>query len=253
MVSFANSSLLLSLKKYFCGSLHFLIPHLCIACLREADLSTYPALCHSCRDVFWSAPRCKRCNQPCHIQELSKTRCHYCKDIAYPFQTLQTLGPYKGWLRTAIIQYKFYQDPLALVYLQKLCSLFHFKEDSGVFTYIPSHQSRLKERGFKEQHLPIIYSSFLKKFNFSSLSLLSKKHQAKAQVELSGQARREAVIDSLDYIGPKPAPNCVYLFDDVTTTGATLKEAARVLKYAGVQRIYCIALASPSYSHKSAS
>ena len=42
---------------------------------------------------------------------------------------------------------------------------------------------------------------------------------------------------------PNPIPFCVYLVDDLTTTGATLEECAKVLKKAGVRRIEGIVLA----------
>ena len=42
---------------------------------------------------------------------------------------------------------------------------------------------------------------------------------------------------------PNPIPFCVYLIDDLTTTGATLEECAKVLKKAGVKGVEGIVLA----------
>jgi predicted amidophosphoribosyltransferase len=48
---------------------------------------------------------------------------------------------------------------------------------------------------------------------------------------------REDLFESLQSV------SVVFLVDDIVTTGATMREAARVLKRAGVRRVYGLALA----------
>ncbi|MBI2590954.1 MAG: ComF family protein [Candidatus Blackburnbacteria bacterium] len=67
----------------------------------------------------------------------------------------------------------------------------------------------------------------------------------KHQVGLKGEERKTNVggifqIEKGIVLNPKEK---IILFDDVWTTGSTLKEAVKTLKQAGVQQVYCLTLA----------
>lgn len=222
--------------------LDFAIPNCCIYCEKETEKGSFPALCDSCRDVFWNEYRCKRCHHKCHQHELTKSRCSYCKHIHYPFNSFEALGPYKNWLRKAILLYKFKHDLLALKYLQSITDKFKIPHLEGktIISYISSHKLRLKERRFKEQHLIHMLKPLAKKLNLPIEASLIKNTFSEAQIDLSGDARRNSMEGTLTwcYKGDK-TPETVLLFDDVWTTGSTMKEACRVIKDAGVKTIHC--------------
>ena len=72
--------------------------------------------------------------------------------------------------------------------------------------------------------------------------LLRRRHTA-PQSELDAAARRRNVRGCFA-LGPgPPLPAQLALFDDVMTTGATLHEAARLLRRAGVARVELWAVA----------
>lgn len=62
------------------------------------------------------------------------------------------------------------------------------------------------------------------------------------QSTLKGKEREEN-IKNIFYINEKKLPDEIILFDDVITTGATLKECAKLLRKNGVKEIYSISLA----------
>lgn len=221
-------------------------PHLCIFCEAQAPLESNPAVCENCTDIGWQDTRCKRCQKSCHEHDAQKRRCSRCKSIAYPFERFISLGPYKGSLRKAILLYKFNQDPLALRFLQHKISeldLPQLDHSTSVWTYIPSHKNRIKERGGRGQHLPRILKPLKQKKQCSISELLKKDQNRKPQIELNEKERRAPMDQSLRYIGPTPPPKTVYLFDDVWTTGTTLSSGARVLKQAGVEKVFVLSLA----------
>jgi predicted amidophosphoribosyltransferase len=75
--------------------------------------------------------------------------------------------------------------------------------------------------------------------------LLIKNKSTASQVELKGDDRRQNLhgVFSLNpsYI-LSTIPN-ILLFDDVFTTGSTLREAAKVLKRAGVEKVWGLTIA----------
>ncbi|MBF0196373.1 MAG: ComF family protein [Planctomycetes bacterium] len=226
------------------------LPHLCVHCEEEGVKSENPALCPKCIQVFWQMPRCRRCDAPCHESELNKRRCQHCRHISYPYHSFQSLGPYSGWLRQAILDYKFRHDEMALRYLMKLMQTFKAPEKGSALSYIPSHKERLRERGTKTQHMLPLVQSLAKTHQLPIVQLLEKGHTPKAQVDLKGDDRRDAVSGSFSFICPDSLPKSIYIYDDVWTTGSTLKEACRVLKDGGIEKIYAFTLASPAYLEK---
>ena len=249
METLSNLSSIQKVRKFFNETCHPLIPHLCIGCENPALAHSAPALCEKCTAVFWEKPRCPRCNRACHQSELKKARCSHCKNIRYAFKNFKSLGSYQLWLKEAILSYKFKQDRLALLYLQSVLSEFDLKEldEDSVITFISSHPKRLAERGVKEQHLKVLLKPLEKLTGRPIVETLVKTQSTQAQITLSGKERRNAVIGTLEWCYEGPLPQKVYLFDDVWTTGSTMKEAARIIKEAGVNEVFCRAFAAIDY------
>ena len=67
---------------------------------------------------------------------------------------------------------------------------------------------------------------------------------AKPQFNLSPAERKENIRGCFALAPEASMPDMVLLCDDICTTGATLEEAAKVLKQGGVKRVYGLALAS---------
>jgi ComF family protein len=100
---------------------------------------------------------------------------------------------------------------------------------------IPLHRSRLRQRGYnqalelardlgRELRLPVLPAALVR---------------ARATAPMPGldlAARRRNVRGAFA-MGPTPPPARVALIDDVMTSGATLNEAAKVLKRGGVERV----------------
>lgn len=221
-------------------------PHLCIFCEAQAPLESQPAVCSDCDTIEWQETRCRRCQRICHEHDAKKNRCSRCKSISYPFERFISLGAYRDSLRKAILLYKFHQDPLALRFLQNKILNLELPEpfcSSSVWTYIPSHKKRIRERGGQGQHLPKLLQKLQKHHRRPLVQLLRKDPNRRPQIELNEKERRAQMDSLLRYIGPETPPENVFLFDDVWSTGTTLSSAARVLKQAGAKKIFVFTLA----------
>lgn len=219
-------------------------PHLCVFCEAPAPLNSNPAVCESCTNIHWDTHRCPRCQRHCHLSETFKKRCFHCQNIAYPFKSFRSLGPYKGVLRQAILRAKFHQDPLAYRFLNQQSSQLPIPDiHDAIWTYIPSHPKRLKERGTKHQHFPQMVQNLLKQHQKEFTPLLLKKETRRPQIELNEKERRKSLEDSFTYISKSTPIENLFLFDDVWSTGSTLQSACRVLKGHGVKNIYVFTMA----------
>lgn len=150
-----------------------------------------------------------------------------------------------------LLKYKFIKD--IGNYLGDFITLFlsQYKEKSPCKIYnkdkfslipIPLHKKRYNWRGFNQAE------SIAKKLS-ENLNLeikkdcLLRKKQQKPQTRLKKKERIKNVSGSMIWQGPPLDKEKIILVDDVTTTGATLNEAARALKAAGARRVEALVVA----------
>ncbi len=110
---------------------------------------------------------------------------------------------------------------------------------------IPLHTSRLRFRGFNQSDLlgKLIASEL--NINYSAEILIRQK-KTPAQVSMKQKQDRLTNVRSafsLQNTQLTPDVNNYLLFDDVFTTGATLREAAIVLKRGGAKNVWGVTIA----------
>lgn len=131
----------------------------------------------------------------------------------------------------AWLLYKFWQD--------------NFLADSfiepPVVVPLPLHRRRLYERGYNQSQLLAAGFADLAGL-LAPPDLLQRIRYTKHQTNLN-QARRQKNIDRAFQVTTAAVPRQVLLIDDVVTTGASLNEAARVLKKAGGQKVCALVIA----------
>ncbi len=108
---------------------------------------------------------------------------------------------------------------------------------------LPLHRKRLKWRGFNQAEE--IGRELSRTLDFPLyIDVLVRVKNTKPQVELRGAARTENVSGAFAVQYPeKIRKKKILLLDDVFTTGATMEEAARVLKEAGAKQVFGVVAA----------
>jgi len=132
---------------------------------------------------------------------------------------------------------------LIINYLEK--ELLNNKLKNYVLTPIPLSLRRKINRGFNQSELLAVEIS--KYLNLPVVNLLKRKKFTAPQADISDwQKRKENISGAFEMIDSKNQSGRykkVILVDDVATSGATLEEAARVLKEAGIKEVYGLVVA----------
>jgi len=156
------------------------------------------------------------------------------------------LWPYAGSVRRLIVQAKD-QPHCAQAWALRRAALHQLRQDSispffhdAVWCVPPPSNKRRRADWYLPHFLcPAIAHSFAA----PSRKLLLRRKQPGAQANLGGEKRRANLQGVFQWRGGK-VPASVMLLDDVSTTGATLHEAARALRAAGVIEVRALCLAA---------
>jgi len=114
----------------------------------------------------------------------------------------------------------------------------------SLFLPVPLHSEKMRKRGYN--HAALLARGIGDKLGIKVTEELIRTRKTKSQFLLKKEEREENLLDAfaLKNDAEKVLRNAtIFLIDDLVTTGATVKEAAKVLKKAGVKEVYGLTLA----------
>ena len=159
---------------------------------------------------------------------------------------VKSLGTFDDHYQVLIHNFKYKRKTslgkrLGLRLGENLCSDQRFL-DSDLLMPVPLHPARKRERGFNQSE--ILAEMVSERINVPlAKGILRRIKNTKDQTNLSAEQRRENVAGAFSVSHPERiSGKRIILVDDVITTGATLKECAKVLKEAGAKRIVAATL-----------
>ncbi len=186
-------------------------------------------------------PVCKRSA----INGKTHSRCQ----TRYSLDGLISIFVYQGMIRQAIskLKYKFATDlaeELIALSIKRLLSGFKPKT-FRIIIPIPLHSRRQRWRGFNQAEL--LGGMLAEKFDWLvRTDVLVRYRHTKPQMGLKGKERKrniKGVFKTNPEFKINNLKSEVLLFDDVWTTGSTLREAGQMLKRAGVKEIWGLTIA----------
>lgn len=212
-----------------------IFPRRCVGCGRERTF-----LCADCKnEIPLSPPACFRCRrrsptgEPCAICR-GKTRMRrFTSPLPYRepvVRELIRLFKYRGATEIARVLADFIGASLKDYGITP--------DTQAILVPIPLHPKRLRERGFNQAEL--IAEALAARFGLSlNTHILRRTIYRKRQVEIKDRrARIENAKGVYAIKTPPPRGATVILVDDVSTTGATLAECAKILRQAGAKRVW---------------
>ena len=110
-------------------------------------------------------------------------------------------------------------------------------------TWVPLSRRRLRKRGYDQAEL--LAKLIAKHLGQRPVRLLKKLRDTPPQSQTgSAEKRRANIVGAYVCLRPERVQGKrILLVDDIVTTGATLSEAAKVLKKAGAKEVICATLA----------
>lgn len=228
------------------GFLDFIFPKFCVNCKRLGDY-----LCSNCFIYlsFDVSNICAVCSRP-SIDGMTHPRCKNKYTIDGTFVGLE----YNPVMKKLIYQFKYkpYLSDLdkflvELLYeaiIQKEDFVKLFEDKNFILVPIPLFGSKQRSRSYNQSEL--LAKELSGKIHLGTKSLLIRIKDTKTQVGQTKKQRREN-LDNAFALRLNKKTNIkganIFLVDDVLTTGATFDSAAKVLKRAGANKVYGIALA----------
>ena len=221
------------LKAFFSFALDILFPKHCAGCQKEGVF-----LCENCKDAIRTIPpACFVCEK----RSPDGTICQNCRPETAIRRFLAPLSFHDATLRELIHNYKYHgakeiAEALGEYIISSLCTYRISPPPNSILVPIPLHPKRLRERGFNQAEL--IARAIGEKLGLAvQMNILTRKVYRQRQTEMHRREERAKNAEGVYGVeAPPPAESTLILIDDVATTGATLEEAARVLKAAGAKQ-----------------
>lgn len=230
--------------------LDILLPKTCLGCKTEGAY-----LCDQCRSAisefrYFLCPICKKRSIDGRLDPACRKACGLTRFFGAPL-------PYADkTVRTLIHAFKYQHardlaTPLSCILIEfleknKFNACIERHTEKLALVPIPLYDFRARERGFNQAaeiarkvsayyHIPILGKNLIKRKN------------TPPQAEMKGEEARKKNIKNA-FVSKNPSDfdrggKIVLLVDDVYTSGATMKECARILKGAGAAQVWGITVA----------
>lgn len=235
----------------FTSFLDLVFPRDCVYC-EKSRKGGGDFLCDLCQKeiVFIDPPYCHCCGIPADISYDFPTEnfeCALCRKNLFSFDRARSLGSYDAVLKKLIHHFKFGKQPGVMKEIAPIMAdYFGRREESWKGFYVspvPLYFRRMKERTFDQSFLiarEVARTLSLPLANGLLRRVRDTDSQArKTKVERAKNIKGAFAVDRPDRV----AGMNILLVDDVMTTGATVNEAAKMLKRSGAGQIHIFTLA----------
>lgn len=212
----------------------WIFPKMCSGCKKEGSY-----ICADCQKKLVVPERiCPMCCKA-SIDGWTHPRCRKVNGMDKLIVEL----PYRGVVQDCLKKVKYKSSWDIVEFLCRLCNFGNLGD--CVVISVPMWREKERERGFNQAEL--VAQLLARNYKVPSFVMLERARETRPMFGLTKKERKENIEGAFE-ISKKYLAKCqwqsrVILVDDVWTTGATMRECAKVLKMAGVGEVWGIALA----------
>lgn len=213
-----------------------LLPGLCLVCGQHLDAGH--GVCQACRAAIRpvGGPLCELCGVP--LGQVGF--CLSCQSDPPAFETLRAAAVYAEPLSAILAAFKYRRATVYKGFLAELLASALRERCFDAVTFVPLHYSRQLGRGYNQA--AILARALARHQDLPYANLLIKTRRTNPQVGLRRSLRARNLKTAFK-ARPAAKGMKVLLVDDVITTGATMRAAARALKDAGAAEVHCLGVA----------
>lgn len=224
-------------------ALDTLFPKICFGCKKEGFF-----LCKTCFNALNSKIEVQKC-PVCSYRNFSGILCRVCRKKSYLTRLLFCHDYKNAVIRELIHAYKYgfiqeLAEPLSGFLIKMIKERGIRLQKTMLVVPIPLHSAKLRKRGFNQSEL--IAKNFAGHFGLNMIAdNLTRGKNTEPQIEMSDfKKRKENITDAFSISRPEEFQDRkIILIDDVSTSRATIEEAAKVLKGAGAKTIWGLVVA----------
>ena len=208
--------------------------------LTPVDL-IYPPRCILCQSLLSKHKSlCGNCEKNAPFFRKQKTKLRF-------LDSYTAVWYYKGYVRDSLLRYKFstwdfLDRPYGRLLAEKIRQ--DFPQGIDVLTWVPTAGKRRRKRGYDQCKL--LAKAVGRELGIRPRKILRKIKNNPAQSGISDAATRRAnAAGAYQVIRPELVKGRrVLVIDDILTTGATVGECAKMLKFAGAGKVFCAVMAA---------
>lgn len=203
----------------------------------------YPPVCGICGNINKNS-LCKKCEiklKEYEIYNIEKVQNTY---YDYKIKILK----YEKIIRDKILDYKFNEKSYLYKTFKKIIlnnkKIYGFLKKYDIMLCVPMYRAKQRTRGYNQSEL--IAKEIANELKICYLrDCLIKIKDTKKQSTLTRDERKINLKNAFGIKNKEKIQNKnVILFDDIFTTGSTMKECSKILKDAGVKKIAVLTLAT---------
>ena len=222
-------------------------PPRCLGC--DAAVAAQGSLCPRCWGAlaFITAPHCPSCGLPFEHPVPDGLACGACLADPPPFERARAPFVYGGTARRLVLAFKHGdRTDMAAALAERMASAAaSLLSEADILVPVPLHRRRLWRRRYNQSAL-LAHALGRLGGRPVATGLLLRRRATPSQGgrSRSGRIRNVAGAFALSTEAPAQLDGCrILLVDDVFTTGATVREAARALRRGGAAAVDVVTLA----------
>jgi ComF family protein len=235
----------------FNSFLDLVFPRVCVYC-EKSRKGGGDFLCRLCQQeiVFIDPPYCHCCGIPADLSYDFPTEnfeCALCRKNSFAFDRARSLGPYDSALKKLIGHFKFKKQPGVMQDLAPFMADYYDRQEGSWKEFyvapVPLYFGRMKDRTFDQSFLIAREVARILSLPMAN-GLLRRVRDTDSQAKKTKAERAKNIKGAFEVDRPDRVAGMNFLLvDDVMTTGATVNEAAKMLKRAGAGQIHVFTLA----------
>jgi len=249
----SSTSIRSGLKTIGLTALDLIYPRHCPGCdraLHELDVT----LCATCSEQIArmvGRAYCSRCGYGVGPYHLDGDACPACRLHRFHYAGLVRVGPHTGVLRTIQLAYKYRRRPDTAPYLSQLLAAAVSAKTgwTALDAVVPIPTTWWRTMRFGPSTVAAIARQVSRITKIPLANVLRVKERRRRQQGLSATQRWKNIKGKFGLkAGTEIEGARLCLIDDVATTGATLSEAAKVLKQHGADEVYAAVITKTDLS-----